>query len=200
MKAFVLVLVLFGALPLRAAIISSIERLDSAVPPATLLFHSSLSFLPGFPVWSNTSFQFRSVPSYLIGADQVRTAYFTDSSDPDYQLRLTLAVPATVYLIIDDRAPDVATAMPWVAALGFTDTGDDAVIQVSADQVLTTASIYGGSFPAGNVILLQQNDVPNHSGMFTVAAVPEPASSSLFLCGVVFCYRRRSLRANDRVA
>jgi hypothetical protein len=184
---------LFSALPARAHLISSIERLDTATPPNSLS-HSDFTFRSGFPVWSDSTFQFRSAPSYLFGADQVRTRYLIDSSDPDFRLRITLEVPATVFLLIDNRAPEVSMLMPWVAALGFTDTGEDAAIQVSNDSLLTTASIYRAQFPAGDLVLLQQNDVPGNSGMYTVAVIPEPASLALLVVGAGMSLRRRPTR------
>ena len=195
MKILALLLTLITSLPLRAAVISSIERLDSIIEPSreTTLTHNFAGF---GPVWSDHTFTFRTVPNYLIGGDLVRTSY-RDHDDADFQLRVTLDAAATLFLLIDNRAPDVATTMPWVAALGFTDTGDDAVIAVSPSSNLTTSSIYSGIFPAGDVVLLQQN-APGNVGMYLVAAVPEPASLSLLLFGSLICLRRHSLRPNER--
>ncbi|MES2569431.1 MAG: PEP-CTERM sorting domain-containing protein [Verrucomicrobiota bacterium] len=196
MKVIALLLCLFTAiLPVRAGtVISSAQRLDPGAG-AVSVTSSPNTFKLFTQVWRDYTFTFRTTPSYLVGADMVMTHYFTDSADPDFQLRLTLAVPATVFLLIDDRVPDVATGMPWVASLGFTDTGDEAAIQIAGDSLLTTSSIYSARFPAGEVVLLQQNSMPGNSGMFTVgAAVPEPTSTLLLLGGAMFCLRRRRLR------
>ena len=198
MKILALLLTLITSLPLRAAVISSVERLDPGIhrpDPYPNIFS-------GFgPVWSDYTFLFGPAPSYLLGAELVRTQYSVDNTDPDFQLRVTLDVPATVFLLIDNRAPDVATAMPWVSALGFTDTGDEARIVVG-NSTLTMLSIYSGNFSAGDLVLLQQN-APGNVGMYIAAAtpstnVPEPASLSFLLIGAAFCFRRPSLRATDR--
>ena len=196
MKILALLLTLITSLPLRAAVISSIERLDSIIEPSreTTLTHNFTGF---GPVWSDHTFTFRPfLPNYLIGGDLIRPSYY-DSDDADFQLRVTLDAPATLFLLIDDRAPNVATTMPWVAAFGFTDTGDDVVVAVSPNSNLTTSSIYSGNFPAGDVVLLQQN-APGNVGMYLVGAVPEPSSAILLLSGAVFCLRRRPLRTHER--
>ena len=192
MKILALLLTLITSLPLHAAIISSFQRLDPTTETTSLIHN----FPGGGQVWTGNTFLFRTFLSYLVGGDFVRTSYI-DSSDADFQLRVTLDVPATLFLLIDNRAPDVATTMPWVAALGFTDTGNDAVIEVSVNSVLTTSSIYSGNFPAGDVVLLQQN-APGNVGMYVVGAVPEPASLSLVLFGGLICCHRRTLRTNER--
>ena len=80
------------------------------------------------PVWRGYSFIFESTPQYLRGADQILNTFDVDRRDPDFALQVTLAQPATVYLLIDDRVPNIAAEMPWVAALGFTDNGDAALV------------------------------------------------------------------------
>ena len=198
MKTLALLLALFGTLPLRAAVISSFERLDPGIhrsDPYPNIFQGG-----GTPVWSDYTFLFFPAPRYLIGAELVRTQYSVDNTDPDFQLRVTLDVPATVFLLIDNRVPDVSTLMPWVAALGFHDTGDDVPVTV----LPTALSNYSGSFPAGDIVLLPQN-APGSVGMYVVAAtpstnIPEPASLSFLLIGAAFCFRRFSLPANERNA
>ena len=102
MKTLALILALLSSLPLRATIISSFQRLDPTTEPTTLTHN----FSGGGPVWANYTFLFAGIQDYLVGGDLLRTSYY-DGSDPDFQLRVTLDVPATVFLIIDNHVPDV---------------------------------------------------------------------------------------------
>lgn len=176
----------------RGSVISSIERLDAGGGNNSVV-HSANNFKPNWPVWFDYTFTFRTAPSYLYGADHVRTRYMVDNLDADYQLRVTLDTAATVYMLIDDNLPNPLTKMPWAATMGFTDTGDQAVIQISADNVKTTASIYAAQFPAGDLTFLQQNDTTSQSGMYTLAAVnvPEPACAALLAVGGLLTLRRQ---------
>ena len=189
MKILILLFAFLGSLPLRGAIISSFERLDSPLPPGNQ-FTLHRNFDGRAPVWSDYTFVFAGVPNYLIGADIVRTPYTSEVGNADFRLRITLEQSATVFLLIDNRVPDVATALPWVSALGFADTGDDVIF-----RQITTASIYTGSFPAGQLTLFEQNGAPGQSGMYVVGAVPEPGCLASFLAGTALCFRRRPSQA-----
>jgi hypothetical protein len=183
----------------QAVVISALERLDGGVVPQLHRGEDIFTFFPHSPVWRDYTFMFDETPTYLRRADHVLTSYFVDKSDPDFQLKLTLATAAQIYVLVDNRVSNVPGQMPWLETLGFADTGDDVTIRVSADMVLTTMSIYSGRFPAGNLTLLQQNDFPAESGMYTIAAaaVPEPSSAVLLVvaCGALtlICRRRRKL-------
>lgn len=59
------------------------------------------------------------MPGYLVGGDYVKT-FNSDKVNPQIQIQLTLAQPATVYLLLDDRVPIPS----WLPRL-FEDTGDD---------------------------------------------------------------------------
>jgi hypothetical protein len=175
----------------RARVITSVERLDGGNPPALRYDPPSPTFMPGTQIWMDYTFLWGSTPGYLRGADQVLTSLNADTFDPDYRLRLSLSQDAMVYLIIDDRGPAVGEHMPWVAQLGFADTGDDAVMNLAGR--LVNASIYRATVPAGDLVLLQQNTSPNDAFMYTVAAtpVPEPAIGLLGAATVTFALRRR---------
>lgn len=202
MNLLTLLIVLGFPAIMQAGVISAATRLDATGPNATFILTSSANnFSPHTQIWYNYSFSYRNVPAYLKGADSLRTL-FQDNEDTDYQLRLTLNAPATLFLLVDDRIDDVATAMPWLAPLGFTETGDFADYLYSNSYV-RTLSIYSASFPAGDVVLLPQDSQHNHPladgsiapGMYVIgasASVPEPASSWLLLLGPAgFLYLRR---------
>lgn len=65
------------------------------------------------------------IPSFLLGADYVLP--FNDDKAKQLELTLTLAAPATVYVLFDDRG----TPPKWLRH-GFVDTGDD--IGMDEDQ------------------------------------------------------------------
>ncbi|GAA5129404.1 hypothetical protein JIN84_03310 [Luteolibacter yonseiensis] len=199
MKAFgltFLVLALVVSPPLPAAVISFAERLDSTgANPTFLLTHSANNFRPHLPIYYDYSFIYRNVPGYLLGADSVKTRY-GDSQDANYRLRLTLDVPARLFLIIDDRIEDIAATMPWLATMGFVDTGDNADYLYSGTFV-RTLSIYRADFPAGDVVLPEQNSPlvgTERGGMYVIGAVstiPEPCAALLLAAAGAMWVRRR---------
>lgn len=198
MKSFAaLLLALLAPLQSQAAVISFAERLDATGTSSTFtLARSPNNFNQHTQIYHDTSFTYRNVPGYLSGADAVRTR-FSDSQDADYQLHVTLEVPAKVFLVIDDRIEDVATIMPWLASMGFVDTGDSADYLFSGTYV-RTLSVYSGNFPAGDLVLPQQDsplvDGVTLCGMYTVGAVaivPEPGSAPLVSVGLAVCLMRR---------
>lgn len=181
-------LALAFSFPLSAAVISSAERLDSTGMNQTfMLTHSANNFRSHVPIYYDYSFTYRNVPGYLSGADSLRTRY-GHSQDADYQLRLTLDVPATLFLIIDDRIPDIAGTMPWLETMGFKDTGDNADYLYSGTFV-RTLSIYSANFPAGDVVLPEQNSPlvgTERGGMYLIGAtssIPEPHMALLLIVG-----------------
>jgi len=156
----------------KSATIISLERLDSDMSFADESVFTAPSF--GGPMYQDYTFVYLTWLPYLVGADVVRMVNL-DFADPDYQLQLTLATTATVYLMIDDRLGDISVAMPWVIADGFQDTGDN---MPASDMTL---SVYAKTVPAGTVILREQ-DVQT-GNMYTVAVVPEPGASLLMAAG-----------------
>jgi hypothetical protein len=94
---------------------------------------------------------------------------------------------ATIYLMLDNRLgtagggkgvdPDLS-GMPWVATMGFTDTGYDVGINESGDgDIDQYFSIFKAAFPAGTVIL--QGSEAGHGGnMYGIAVGPPPMTAS----------------------
>jgi MYXO-CTERM domain-containing protein len=176
----------------RAGVIVAAERLDGGGPSPALRHAPAPTFSPHTQIWIDYTFVWGATPAYLRGADQVLTRLSPDTADPAYRLRLTLSRDAFVYLLIDDRAPAVAAHMPWVAQLGFADTGDEAEMDLAGRFV--NASVYRATVPAGDLVLLQQNTHPNVAFMYTVAAtpVPEPGAVGLgAVAGIWVLSRRR---------
>jgi hypothetical protein len=136
-------------------------------------------------MWQNYTFFITERPDYLAGSDRVILSY-EDSLDVDYRLSVTLAIPATVFIMIDDRVPSVAAGMPWVSGLGFTDTGDNVIVSLAGP--LHPFSIYRADLAAGDVTFLQNANPATMTGMYGIAAlpmVPEPSVGLLAIAGVV---------------
>jgi hypothetical protein len=164
-----------------APLITSLSRLDVDQTPGSSESVFSLSGAPFYPVYQDYSFTYSSWPSYLNGAEVVRMVN-TDALDVDYRLQLTLAQPATVFLLVDDRT--TTAAQPWVATRGFQDTGDTVMVWDFP------YSVYSVEAPAGTFTLHENTGSLN---MYTVAVVPEPSVTALVgaIAGIGLCGRRR---------
>jgi len=160
-------------------LITSLTRLDADQTPGPNESVFTLFF--GGPVYQDYSFTYTSWPAYLNGAEVVRMVN-TDLLDSDYRLQLTLAQPATVFLLVDDRS--TTGAQPWVAARGFQDTGDTVMVWDFP------YSVYSVEAPAGSFTVSEHSGSAN---MYTVAVVPEPSVAALLgaLGGISLCCRRR---------
>ena len=120
------------------------------------------------PCYVDRAHQYNSIPAYLIGAEYVMTAN-DDKDNSAHELDVTLSEAVTVYLFLDNRIqgsgqgtgglgvnPDLS-GMPWVAAMGFTDTGDDIGIDESGDgDIDQYSSVFSKKFPAGTITLKGQ--------------------------------------------
>lgn len=155
------------------------------------------------------------IPAYLLGGDYIMSG--NDNRDnADYQLDVTVAVPATAYMLIDNRLSDGdgdtpptfdETHMQWILDGGWTavSTGanrasdltlpDEVGIDEGADGGINQwYSIYGKDFPAGTFSLYQADNAGRN--MYGVVVVPEPSTMILLgsaalalVCGL---RRRRS--------
>jgi len=147
-------------------------------------------------------------PTFLRGLDYVRSAN-DDRTVADYTLDVTLSVPSTLYLFIDNRVGDGSnatpptlggTVMPWVAASGFTATTTQFGIDEGNDGTVNQFfTIYTRDVAAGTIRLFEQNQgTLNMYGLAAapVAAVPEPTSLTLAgAAGVGLALRLRRRRS-----
>ena len=161
-----------------ASLITALTRLDVDQSPGT---SESVSSPFGGAVYQDFEFAYSSWPSYLNGAEFVQMVN-SDASDGDYRLQLTLAQPATVFLLVDDHTN--TAALPWVAMDGFKDTGDTVMVWEFP------YSVYSVEAPAGSFTVYESDGSLN---MYTVAVVPEPSVTALLgaVGGISLCCRRR---------
>jgi hypothetical protein len=120
------------------------------------------------PCYVDRAHQYNSIPAYLIGAEYVMTAN-DDKDNGSHELDVTLSEPVTLYLFLDNRLqgsgqgtggrgvnPDLS-GMPWVAAMGFTDTGDDIGIDEAGDGTINQwSSVFSKKVSAGKITLRGQ--------------------------------------------
>jgi len=158
-----------------AGVITSIQRLDDDQTPN---FNEALvpgGLKQGALIWTDRTFTYGTLPTAFQNLDYVEMVT-TDHTDPNYQLSMSLNAPSTVYLFVDDRVSTLTPIMPWVTALGFTDTGANLLV---ADH---TTSIYTANFASGSVLFRQQADA-NGANMYTIAAAPQANQGDLTLFG-----------------
>jgi hypothetical protein len=121
------------------------------------------------PCYVDRAHQYNSIPAYLIGAEYVMTAN-DDKDNGSHELDVTLSEPVTLYLILDNRLqgsgqgagsgqgvnPNLS-GMPWVAAMGFTDTGDDIAIDEAGNGSIDRwSSVFSKKVLAGTYTLKGQ--------------------------------------------
>lgn len=125
--------------------------------------------------FSDRTHEWNALPAALpelVGADYVKLGNEDRSANP-FRLNVGLAQPATVYLLRDNRVSGASlTAMnQWMAAYGFSDTGQTLYADESGDGSNNTLFyIHRANFPAGSVDLFQQNQ--GGINMYGVVAVP----------------------------
>ena len=130
----------------------------------------------------------------LAGIEFVQTANDDKSLTDGTELyQITFGTDCTAYLFLDNRAEtNLADATGlWVASSGFTDTGRDIVyVRDYTDRTKDiNINVYSASMTSGTV--LSTYDIKGTSNMYTVVAVPEPATLSLLALGGIAMLRRR---------
>ena len=122
---------------------------------------------------------YRTIPAYLLGIAEYVKQDNDDRTTATYEVDITLSARADVYLFIDYRVGDTsnanppalsATVMPWVATLGFVDTGEKLDIDESNDGSINQYfRIYKAQFPAGLITFKEQNS--GGINMYGIAAI-----------------------------
>jgi len=139
------------------------------------------------PCFVDRTHQYNEIPEYLIGADYVLLAN-DNKNVAAYELDITLAENATLYVFVDNRmggaaggldVDPVITGMPWLEDMGFVDTGDDIGIDESADgDIDQYSSVFSLAVSPGTVTI--NGCTQGHGGnMLGVAALgPKPKAHS----------------------
>ena len=184
----------------QAALITDVERRNSDNDPPVIaadLQEDSLCFV-------DRTHEYNSLP--LVGIDYVQVAN-NDKGKAEYELDVTLASSATLFLVIDNRVggtadisglddwagvtPDLSSKMTRVTSMGFVDTGLDVGIdEGGTGEINKWSSVFSKDVSAGTITLLEQNDGGSRN-MYGVAAVPEPATLALLGFGGLAMLRRK---------
>lgn len=122
------------------------------------------------------------LPGYLVGADYVQTAN-DDRGSATFSMALEFGAVVDLYVFVDNREGNVAGNLPWLAALGFVDSGDDIGIDEGGDGVgpgngiNQTMSVYRLAAHSGPITLGPHVSGNNFYGV--AASFVAPASMNL---------------------
>jgi hypothetical protein len=160
------------------------------------------------------------VPAYLVGSEYIMSG--NDNRDNgSYTLDVTIATPATVYMLIDNRLADSdnatpptfdATHMQWIldggwaaSANGLNRTNnvavpDEVALDEGADDTINQYySVYQKDFPAGTFRLFQADNAGQNMYGVVVTPIPEPSALSLSVLGMLTLASRKSRRRRSAV-
>jgi hypothetical protein len=164
---------------------------DAPEPPQIApdpLAEGSLTFVDRTHIYAD-------VPPFILGAQYVMLANDNKNMSA-YELDLTFAMNATLYVFVDNRMGGAAggkgvnpniDGMPWLTDMGFVDTGEDIGIDESADGSIDQYfSIFALPVTAGTITI--HGCTEGHGGnMLGVAALgpkliaydPDPANGAI---------------------
>ncbi|MDT8301532.1 MAG: hypothetical protein RQ760_08610 [Sedimentisphaerales bacterium] len=160
---------------------------DPQIAP-TPLEENSVTFVDRTHVYAD-------IPESILGAQYVMLANDNKNMSA-YELDLTMAADATLYVFVDNRMGGAAggkdvepniDGMPWLTDMGFVDTGEDIGIDESFDGGINQYfSIYSLSVSAGTTVTIFGNTEGHGGNMLGVAALgpkfkaydPVPADGS----------------------
>jgi hypothetical protein len=126
----------------------------------------------------------RGIPPFLENGDYVMT-FNDDKVNAELQIAVTLARPARLYVLLDNRVPQPG----WLAD-GFVDTGWDIGIDEGYDDVPTVKTAVGAGRSIENTCSVWARDVPAPSSVMLgplrdVAARLDPRSVEQLMYGIV---------------
>ncbi len=177
---FVVLVAAAAALPANGQVITGVTS-SGPIPPQI----APEPLADGVRAYVNRVHLFRNIPAGLVGAQYVQIS--NDGKNfPQFELRVTIGQPGTLYLILDNRvgtnlrdptiSPDlIAAGMTWVPIMGFTDTGMKMALDEGANGSIDNYfSVYSLPVTPGEVVLKTQYDLstggPYDRNMYTVAA------------------------------
>ncbi|WP_442481650.1 chitobiase/beta-hexosaminidase C-terminal domain-containing protein [Aeoliella sp. SH292] len=163
--------------------VASVSINNSVVPSYTI---TSGGMGEGALAYVDRVHVYRQVPQFLVGADVIRTSN-DDKSTGSFSMNVSLDEISDVYLLIDNRVGDNnattpptlgGSVMPWVASMGFTNTGWQIGLDEGANgDVNNYVTVYVLSeVPAGTVLNLGAQNNGTARNMYGVAAVASRTS------------------------
>ena len=167
-----------------AKYIASVVRTGSTEDPPVV----ALPLLEDALCYVDRTHQYNSFPAELpdmVEAEYIKTAN-DDKGNSTLTHQVTLSKAATIYLILDNRLGNPAggygvvpnlVGMPWVATLGFVDTGYDIGIDESGDGSINNwSSLFMTGFQAGTITL--GGNTEGHGGnMYGIVATAPPVKA-----------------------
>jgi len=185
-KKFILFVLVFGVIAGTASVASA-QIITGLVRTGSTNTAPAIAgpFGEEVPCFTDRTHEYEVLPPELpdlVGAEYIRTAN-DDKGDSTLTHEVTISQMARIYLILDNRLgasgggqgvdPDLS-GMPWVATMGFTDTGYDIGIDESADgDIDQWSSLFVNVFSAGTVVL--QGSEEGHGGnMYGIVVTPPP--------------------------
>lgn len=190
--------VLFATASAQAHLISGVSRGGSSSNPDPVAVAGGL--VDGAVTYNDRTHVYANVAVEAAGADYIMVSN-SDKTVADYSLDVTVDHDVTMGLFIDWRVGDSDNAngpalgngvMDWVGAMGFVDSGLTAEIDEGNDgSIDQTFSIYVLDVAAGTTLTLGAQDDGGGRNMYTVAAIPEPATLGLLVVGLGGLLRRR---------
>jgi hypothetical protein len=182
----------------EAQLITEVSRGGSSAntPPT-----SGGTLVEGSGAMVDRNHAYKQIPDFLAGQAEYIKVANNDKSVANYQLTVTLAANADVYLFIDCRVGDgnpstppvLTSAMPWVSQMGFADTGAKIGIDEGSNGTINGwYQVYKAAYSAGNLTLGAQNNggdripsliwpcflVKTPACQSTIAACPETSATS----------------------
>jgi len=186
-NSFVVLMVAAATLPVSAQIITDVDCRNSRAMDGPVSTQLSWELLAnGAAAFIDRAHVYRNVPGPLVGAEYILMVN-DDKTNPDFELHVTIAQAATLYLIIDNRigtslqsaaaSPDLAAGdMSWVTELGFEETDMKMALDENANGYINNYySLFSKSVSPGVIVLKGQYDTsignPWDRNMYGVAAV-----------------------------
>jgi hypothetical protein len=192
---YLILLIALFAGSANAQFITSVAQRNTDSDAPELPQIASAPLAEGSLTFVDRTHVYADVPPFILGAQYVMLAN-DNKNNSAYELDLTFALNATLYVFVDNRMGGAAggkgvnpniDGMPWLTDMGFVDTGEDIGIDESADGSIDQYfSIFALPVTAGTITI--HGCTEGHGGnMLGVAALgpkliaydPDPADGAI---------------------